>query len=75
MNKENPLKLRKGQKCWLCKKEIKKGAWCWNGHYWHGKCKDKDSAKRIKNYLPQSFDLEKLKEALKKELKVAEINS
>ncbi len=46
----NPPKLRKGQKCWLCKKEIKKD-WCYNGHYFHGKCKDKDSAKRIKDYL------------------------
>ena len=45
------LKLRKGQKCWLCKKEIIKGGWCYNGHYWHEKCKDKDSAKRIKKYL------------------------
>lgn len=49
--KVNPPKLRSGQKCWLCKKEIKKGSWCWNGHFWHEKCKDKDSAKKIKNYL------------------------
>ena len=46
----NPPELRKGQKCWLCKKEIKKG-WAYNGHYWHQRCKDKDSTKRIKNYL------------------------
>jgi|26BtaG_2_1085354.scaffolds.fasta_scaffold00142_28 hypothetical protein len=45
-------KLRKGQKCWGCKKEIEKGSWAYNGiHYWHEKCKEKDSAKRIKKYL------------------------
>ena len=49
--KINPLKLRKEQKCWLCKKVIKKDNWCWNGHWWHGKCKDKDSKKRIEKYL------------------------
>ena len=47
---EKLLKLPKGQKCWLCKKEIK-GNWCWSGHYWHEKCKEEDSIKRIKKYL------------------------
>ena len=46
------LKIRKGQKCWLCKKEIKKN-WCYNYHYFHPQCKDKDTKKRIKNYLTQ----------------------
>ena len=57
MNKEKiiELKIRKGQKCWLCKKEIKKGDWCYNGHWWHEKCKEKDSIKRIKYYLTQSL--------------------
>jgi hypothetical protein len=50
MDKAEPPKLRKGQKCWLCKKEIK-GAWCYNGHWWHEKCMDKETAKRIKQYL------------------------
>jgi len=45
MNKEP--KLRKGQKCWLCKKEIKRN-FCYNGHYWHLRCKNRDSARRIK---------------------------
>ncbi len=48
--KPNLPKLRKGQKCWGCKKEIKKD-WCWNGYYWHNKCKDIDSMKRLKKYL------------------------
>lgn len=48
--KANPLKLRKNQKCWLCKKEIK-GNWCYNGHFWHEKCKNKDTMKRITEYL------------------------
>ena len=48
MNKE--LRLRKGQKCWLCKKEIKKN-WCYNGHWWHEKCKGRDTTKRIKKFL------------------------
>jgi len=43
-------KLRKGQKCWKCKKIIK-GEWSYNGHFWHTKCKDKDTAKIIKKYL------------------------
>ena len=44
------LKIRKGQKCYLCKKEIKK-SWCYSGHWWHIGCKIKDSNKRIKKYL------------------------
>lgn len=47
----DPPKLRKGQKCRLCKKEIKKGSFCYNGFWWHEKCKEKDTAKRIKKYL------------------------
>ena len=43
------LKIRKGQKCRLCKKEIK-GAWCYNGFWWHEKCKEKDTKKLIKKY-------------------------
>ena len=50
--KKNPLKLRKGQKCWLCKKEIK-GDWCYSGHYWHQVCKDKDTRNRIKKVFRQ----------------------
>jgi len=51
VKKENPPKLRKGQRCWLCKKEIK-GAWCYNGlHWWHVKCMEKETAKRIRQYL------------------------
>jgi len=52
MNKEP--KLRKGQKCWLCKKEIKRD-FCYNGHYWHPRCKELDSKKRINKYLKQSI--------------------
>jgi len=44
------MKLPKNQKCWLCKKEIK-GEYAYNGHYWHLKCKEKDSNQRIKEYL------------------------
>ena len=44
------LKIRKGQKCWLCKKEIKK-SWCYNGHWFHEKCKEKDSRERIRKYI------------------------
>ena len=44
------LKIRKGQKCWFCKKEIKK-SWCYNGHWFHDKCKEIDSKKRIKEYI------------------------
>lgn len=50
MKQVEPPKLRKGQKCWICKKEIK-GAWAYNGHWFHSRCKDKESAKRIKEYL------------------------
>ena len=46
----NPLKLRKGQLCFRCFKEIKKD-WAYNGHWFHQRCKDKDTAKRIKKYL------------------------
>ena len=46
------LKLRKGQKCWLCKKEIKKD-WAYSGYYWCEKCKDKDSSEKIRKYLRQ----------------------
>ena len=49
MKKENPPKLPKGQKCFMCKKEIKK-EWAYNGHYFCGKCKDIDSANRINKY-------------------------
>lgn len=42
----------KYKKCWLCKKEIKEGEWCWNGlHHWHEKCKRKDTEEKIQNYL------------------------
>lgn len=44
-------KLRKGQKCFHCKKEIKNGIWIYNGFYWHEKCKDADTYLRIRNYL------------------------
>ena len=44
------IKLRKGQKCWKCKKVIK-GEWAYNGHYWCTKCKDKDTTKRIEKYM------------------------
>jgi len=44
------LKIRKGQKCWLCKKEIKK-SWCYNLHWWHDKCKERDTIKNMRNYL------------------------
>jgi len=47
----NEIKLKKGQKCFKCKKEIKKGSWIFNGFYWHEKCKDIDTNKRISNYL------------------------
>lgn len=51
MEKTNKIKLpkpKKGQKCWGCKKEIKR-AFCWDGlHFWHEKCLEK---KAIKNYL------------------------
>ena len=50
--KVKPPQLRKNQVCWECKKEIK-GSFCYNGHYFHSKCKEKDSAKRIKNYLKE----------------------
>jgi len=50
--KVNPPKLRKGQLCFRCFKEIKKD-WCYNGHWWHSKCMDKESARRIKNYLKE----------------------
>jgi len=42
-------KLRKGQKCWGCKKEIK-GEFCWNGHFWHERCIEKDAIKRFNEY-------------------------
>ena len=44
------LKPRKGQKCHLCGKEIK-GSWCYNGFWFCAKCKEKDTKKRIKDYL------------------------
>ncbi len=44
------LKLRKGQKCHACKKLIR-GIWCYNGFYFHSKCKEKDTKLKIKNYL------------------------
>ena len=51
MTKEKPITLRKGQKCWECKKVIK-GSWCWNGFHWfHSKCKDKDTRRIIKKHL------------------------
>uniref|UniRef100_A0A6M3LGV5 Uncharacterized protein n=1 Tax=viral metagenome TaxID=1070528 RepID=A0A6M3LGV5_9ZZZZ len=53
MNKEikhNPPKLRKGQLCCRCFKVIK-GEWAYNGKWWCKKCKNKDTAKRIENYL------------------------
>jgi len=57
MNKEKiiELKIRKGQKCWLCKKEIKKGDWCYNGHWWHEKCKEKDLIKIEKRNYQQGW--------------------
>jgi hypothetical protein len=52
-----PLKLRKGQKCWLCKKEIK-GAWCYNGyHWWHPACKEKDTQRVIREYLKKKEEV------------------
>lgn len=45
--KVNLPKLRKGQKCWGCKKIIK-GEFCWQGHYWHEKCIEKEAMRRIK---------------------------
>ncbi len=52
--KSNPPELKKGQKCWLCKKEIK-GTFCYDGcHYWHEKCKNKDTMKRIMKYLEKN---------------------
>ena len=44
------LKIRKGQKCRLCKKEIKK-SWCYNGYWWDTRCKDKDTKKKVRDYL------------------------
>ena len=44
------LKPRKNQKCTACKKIIKK-EWAYNGKWWCQKCKDKDSKKRIREYL------------------------
>jgi hypothetical protein len=46
----NEPKLRKGQKCFMCKKIIK-GSWCWNGHYYDDKCFDKFTSRRIGDYL------------------------
>lgn len=48
--KMRDIKLRRGQKCHSCKKEIKK-EWCYNGFWWHAKCKDKDTEKNINSYL------------------------
>lgn len=48
--KSKEIKIKKGQKCFLCKKEIKKD-WAYNGHYWHDLCKEKNTKKRIKDYL------------------------
>ena len=43
--------IHKGQKCWLCKKEIKEG-WAYSGlHWWHLKCKEEDTRKRIEKYI------------------------
>lgn len=51
MKKETkPLKPRKGQKCWGCKKPIKLCDFCWNGHYWHPKCIEKEAIRRFKKY-------------------------
>lgn len=48
----NLPKPKKGQKCFLCKKELRKGSWCWNGLHWFcSKCKEKDTHKRISKYL------------------------
>lgn len=49
-NMSKDLKLKKGQLCRMCHKEIKKD-WCYNGFYWHTKCKNKDTSKIIKDYL------------------------
>ncbi|MEK6882765.1 MAG: hypothetical protein AABY22_24290 [Nanoarchaeota archaeon] len=50
MTAQDNMKLPKNQKCWLCKKMIK-GVFCFNGHYWHDRCKEKDTKKLIKRYL------------------------
>lgn len=58
--KVDPPKLRKGQKCWLCKKEIS-GGWCYNGfHYFCAICKNKDTTRRIKKYLKGLRDKKRL---------------
>ena len=49
---ETGIRLKKGQKCFKCKKVIK-GAWMYNGHYWCEKCKDKDTAGRIRRFLKE----------------------
>lgn len=51
MQQQDAPKLRKNQQCYRCKKLIKKAPWCYNGHYWHEKCKNKDTAKRITEYI------------------------
>lgn len=43
-------KLKKGQLCKHCSKEIKKD-WCYNGHFWHSRCKEMNTNRRIKGYL------------------------
>ncbi len=51
-NKNNYSKNMREEykKCYLCKKDIK-GDWCYSGQYYHEKCKEKDSADRIKDFL------------------------
>lgn len=51
------IKIKKGQKCWKCKKEIQ-GEWAYNGHYWHTKCKDKDTQNRIKKLINNKKNME-----------------
>ena len=50
MKKVNPPVLRKGQKCWKCKKIIK-DEWCYNGHWWCKKCFDKNLDKVLENWI------------------------
>lgn len=47
MKIETGITFRKGQKCWKCKKVIKKEEWSYNGHWWCWKCKRKDTLDRI----------------------------
>ncbi len=44
------IKPRKNQKCCVCGKSVEND-WAYNGKWYCGKCKDKDTKRIIKEYI------------------------